>query len=171
MEKASDTDIRKSAFKVDFQKKVLADKSAAAVSLAVFTLAAGVLSIVLCAVAFQDADAIWQGFLYLILAIAVFAYSILEFVRHFQLKNPAIEYDETGIYINFRNKTEFIPFARIDDFRSRNIYSRLKTYRFGTLRIFSGEKEFVLHHIDNIGEVTNALSALIALKTGKIMNF
>jgi hypothetical protein len=75
-----------------------------------------------------------------------------------------IEYDEKGIYIKrIANQVQFIPYRNITNVELR--FSRgkyLNAKKFGTLKVYTKEKTYAVHNIEDIENVKNELQRLVS---------
>ena len=75
-----------------------------------------------------------------------------------------IEYDEKGIYIKrIGNQVQFIPYLKITNVElrfSRGKYLNVK--KFGTLKVYTKEKTYAIHNIEDVENVKIELQKLVS---------
>jgi len=78
--------------------------------------------------------------------------------------NIRIEYDEKGIYIKRIGKSEeFIPYRSIINVElhlSRGKYFNVQ--KFGKLKVYTQEKVYAVHNIEDVEQVKNELQKLVS---------
>lgn len=122
------------------------------------------LSEILCIFAFIDSLE-YSFIIFIILIFILLLISIYLSIQTIIKPKYIVEYDESGIYLNYtKNKTIYILIRDIEYIEKRNTKARYHSYSFGNLIIKTKTKKYKIGVIKNLKETRDYIYSRIAYK-------
>lgn len=146
------------------KKQPLGEKSYKYIILQIIGSLILLLSEVLCIFALID-TLVYSFIIFIILIFILIIISIYLSIKTIIKPKYIVEYDESGIYLNYtKNKTIYILIRDIEYIKKRNTKARYYIYSFGNLIIKTKTKKYKIGVIKNLKETRDYIYSRIAYK-------